>query len=269
MVRNGFGFVRLGDSPNSRCSRGGALVDCIFYTVQGIGGFSAGCGIAGIWGGTATGSKTFIGLTQECEYCAGLSAPRRSTAHDWTASADAAFLASILRGASIQGAICVLPNPDDAMGTGRPVEGLGAEIDESLIVVPRTVGSLTKTRIPSANPTQPLASLQSAASATLPPPISQAAVPATTVRRIKDTRCQSQWSVFAETQPPTESVTHFLVKLVFAAPLSFLSAAAASQAAVASVSHFFMKLVFAAPASFLSADSLVQVGLRGVVGCCA
>jgi len=59
-----------------------------------------------------------------------------------------------------------------------------------------------------------------------------------------------------------------LVKLVFAAPLSF-SVAAASQAAVASVSHFFMKLVFAAPANFLSADSLVLVGLRGVVGCCA
>src|SRR5215813_1766953 len=67
-------------------------------------------------------------------------------------------------------------------------------------------------------------------------------------------------------QPPTESVTHFLVKLVLGAPLSFLSVAAASQAAVASVSHFFMKLVFAAPASFLSVASLVQLGLRGEVG---
>jgi hypothetical protein len=57
-----------------------------------------------------------------------------------------------------------------------------------------------------------------------------------------------------------------LVKLVFAAPLSFLSAAAASQAAVESVSHFFMKLVFAAPASFLLVASSVQLGLRGAVG---
>ena len=73
-------------------------------------------------------------LSQICESCAGLPAPRRSTAHDWTASADAAFLASILLGASIQRAIRVLSNPDDAIGTGRPVEGLGAEIDESLIV---------------------------------------------------------------------------------------------------------------------------------------
>src|SRR5207253_7069136 len=46
--------------------------------------------------------------------------------------------------------------------------------------------------------------------------------------------------------------THFLVKLVFAAPASFFSAAWASQAAVASASHFFMKLVLAAPESFFA-----------------
>jgi hypothetical protein len=52
-------------------------------------------------------------------------------------------------------------------------------------------------------------------------------------------------------QMPTASVTHFLVKLSFAAPANFFSAAVLSQAAFASVSHFFMKLVIAAPASFL------------------
>jgi hypothetical protein len=41
------------------------------------------------------------------------------------------------------------------------------------------------------------------------------------------------------------------VKLVFAAPDNFLSAADLSQADVASVWHFFIKLVIAAPASFL------------------
>jgi hypothetical protein len=49
------------------------------------------------------------------------------------------------------------------------------------------------------------------------------------------------------------------VKLVLAAPTSFLSAASLSQAAVASVSHFFMKLVCAAPASFFSADCALQL----------
>ena len=50
------------------------------------------------------------------------------------------------------------------------------------------------------------------------------------------------------------SATHFLVKLVLAAPASFFSAALASHAAVvsASVSHFLTKLVLAAPASFFS-----------------
>src|SRR5271170_6112741 len=51
---------------------------------------------------------------------------------------------------------------------------------------------------------------------------------------------------------PVASVTHFLVKLVFAAPASFLSAAWVSQAASASFVHFVMKLVFAAPARFLA-----------------
>jgi hypothetical protein len=40
------------------------------------------------------------------------------------------------------------------------------------------------------------------------------------------------------------------VKLVLAAPDSFLSATWVSHAIVASFSHFFMKLVSAAPASF-------------------
>src|SRR6185436_5024695 len=39
-------------------------------------------------------------------------------------------------------------------------------------------------------------------------------------------------------QEPTESVTHFLVKLALAAPASFLSAADVSHAFCASVSHF-------------------------------
>jgi hypothetical protein len=53
-------------------------------------------------------------------------------------------------------------------------------------------------------------------------------------------------------------VAHFLVKLVFAAPASFWSAALVSQDALASFSHF-MKLVMAAPASFFSAAWLSQV----------
>jgi hypothetical protein len=60
-------------------------------------------------------------------------------------------------------------------------------------------------------------------------------------------------------QLPTASVTHFLVKLVLAAPASFLSAASLSQTAVASVSHFFMKLVCAAPASFFSPACALQL----------
>jgi len=53
---------------------------------------------------------------------------------------------------------------------------------------------------------------------------------------------------------PVASVTHFLVKLVFAAPASFLSAACESQLACASFVHLVMKLVFAAPASFFAPD---------------
>lgn len=51
---------------------------------------------------------------------------------------------------------------------------------------------------------------------------------------------------------PTASFTHFVVKLVLAAPDSFLSAACLSQAAPASFSHLVTKLVLAAPASFFS-----------------
>src|SRR5271169_1188530 len=58
---------------------------------------------------------------------------------------------------------------------------------------------------------------------------------------------------------PMASVTHFLVKLIFAAPASFLSAAWLSQAVLASVSHFFKKLVLAAPASFLSVACAMQL----------
>src|ERR1043165_3852935 len=50
------------------------------------------------------------------------------------------------------------------------------------------------------------------------------------------------------------SFSHLVVKLVFAAPLSFFSAACVSQ-------HFFTKLVFAAPASFLSPAWTAQVAL--------
>src|SRR5262249_45531755 len=53
-------------------------------------------------------------------------------------------------------------------------------------------------------------------------------------------------------QLPTASPTHFLVKLVFAAPASFLSDAEASQDAWASFWHFVMKLFSAAPASFFA-----------------
>ena len=58
---------------------------------------------------------------------------------------------------------------------------------------------------------------------------------------------------------PAASFTHFLVKLVFAAPDSFLSAAWVSQAVAASSSHFFMKLVSAAPASFFPAAVSLQL----------
>ena len=57
---------------------------------------------------------------------------------------------------------------------------------------------------------------------------------------------------------PVASVTHFLVKLFFAAPASFFSAARASQADLASFSHLVRKLFWAAPASFFSADCALQ-----------
>ena len=64
------------------------------------------------------------------------------------------------------------------------------------------------------------------------------------------------------------SFTHFLTKLDFAAPASFLSEACAVQAlpaaSVASFMHFLVKLVLAAPASFFSAASrLLAVRVRG------
>lgn len=59
-------------------------------------------------------------------------------------------------------------------------------------------------------------------------------------------------------QPPTASFTHFVVKLVFAAPPNFFSAAALSQDVAASVSHFFIKLFIAAPASFLFPASILH-----------
>src|SRR6516225_7196480 len=62
-------------------------------------------------------------------------------------------------------------------------------------------------------------------------------------------------------QAPTASVTHFFVKLVFAAPASFLSFACPSHDFCASDWHFFMKLLSAAPASFLSSACPLHVGL--------
>src|SRR5207248_1105058 len=59
---------------------------------------------------------------------------------------------------------------------------------------------------------------------------------------------------------PVASLTHFFVKLVLAAPCSFLSAAAVSQEACASFWHLPMKLVRAAPASFFSAAVSLQLG---------
>ena len=85
---------------------------------------------------------------------------------------------------------------------------------------------------------------------------SSAATPCAVAER--DGRCRGY--------SPMESMTHFLEKLVFAAPASFLSTAAASQAVVESVSHFFLKLVSAAPASFFVVASALQLGLLGAVG---
>ncbi len=58
---------------------------------------------------------------------------------------------------------------------------------------------------------------------------------------------------------PTASFTHFVVKLVCAAPWSFLSAAWVVQAAVASFWHLVRKLVGAAPASFFASALATQV----------
>ena len=66
--------------------------------------------------------------------------------------------------------------------------------------------------------------------------------------------------VLSDRYVPTASETHFLVKLLLAAPASFLSFADASHVVSASFSHFSVKLVSAAPASFFSAACALQVG---------
>src|SRR5579871_6654781 len=71
--------------------------------------------------------------------------------------------------------------------------------------------------------------------------------------------CSSKCSRRERRQVPTASVTHFLMKLVLAAPFSFWSLALPSHVLAASLWHFFMKLVIAAPASFLSDAMLLQV----------
>jgi hypothetical protein len=58
------------------------------------------------------------------------------------------------------------------------------------------------------------------------------------------------------------SPTHFVMKLVFAAPLSFFSTAVLSQAAFASFSHLPMKLFFAVPASFFSVACSAHVAAK-------
>src|SRR5215472_15401204 len=60
-------------------------------------------------------------------------------------------------------------------------------------------------------------------------------------------------------QCPTASLRQFSVKLVLAAPASFLPAAALSQDACASFSHFVMKLVSAALESLFALASPLQV----------
>jgi len=60
-------------------------------------------------------------------------------------------------------------------------------------------------------------------------------------------------------QVPTASRTHFLVKLDFAAPASFLSDAWDVQVVAASFSHFVRKLLSAAPATF-STDQQPIIG---------
>src|SRR5262249_25591720 len=60
---------------------------------------------------------------------------------------------------------------------------------------------------------------------------------------------------------PTESSTHFLVKLLLAAPASLRSMANASQVDLASRSQRVMKLVKAAPASFFSLACALHDGV--------
>jgi hypothetical protein len=67
--------------------------------------------------------------------------------------------------------------------------------------------------------------------------------------------------VLSDRYVPTASETHFLVKLLLAAPASFLSFADASHVVSASFSHFLVKLVSAAPASFFSASCALQVAV--------
>ena len=67
--------------------------------------------------------------------------------------------------------------------------------------------------------------------------------------------------VLSDGYVPTASETHFLVKLLLAAPASFLSFADASHVVSASFSHFLVKLVSAAPASFFSAACALHVAV--------
>ena len=67
--------------------------------------------------------------------------------------------------------------------------------------------------------------------------------------------------VRAGSYPPTLSLKHLVVKLVLAAPDSFLAPAAWWQALVASDSHRFMKLARAAPASFFSPALALQLAV--------
>src|SRR5574337_100706 len=67
--------------------------------------------------------------------------------------------------------------------------------------------------------------------------------------------CLSHAALAGAAVPPPASFSHLVTKLLRAAPASFFSSACLSQAAApppASASHFFMKLAWAAPASFFS-----------------
>src|SRR3954454_21347993 len=71
---------------------------------------------------------------------------------------------------------------------------------------------------------------------------------------------KNRWKQVCRDYAPVASLTHFLVKLVLAAPCSFFSCAAVSQEVCASFSHLVMKLCSAAPASFFSAACSLQLG---------